>query len=201
MKPIGLTGNIGCGKSTVARLLNQNADVTHFDTDRMAKEILADSHHQQDIESILGAHLLTNGALDTKKIGRIVFNDRQKLHQLTAFCSARIWDQILSFVASTDPDRLVIVESAILFETENQPRYRTIVVAHCADDVRRQRLRTFRGMTDQDIDERLQYQLPQEEKVARADILIDTDCSLDELSQRVAHLYRHLKTPKEKSHD
>ena len=87
---------------------------------------------------------------------------------------------------------MCFVESAIIFETQNEYRFEAIIVATCNRDEQFRRLRESRGQSDEQILARLDLQLPSEEKERRADYVIHTDCTLPELEQRVTTLYHTL---------
>lgn len=195
MKPYGLTGNIGCGKSTVAALLASYPDVVVFDSDRIAKEIILSESYRSTIVTIVGGEVVTPLGIDVKRLTGIIFTDPQKKKQLEAFVHPLVWAAILEDVAKI-PEKIAIVESAILYEVGWEKRFAGMIVAACSKEEQYRRLSTNRNMSDVDIRLRVSSQLPQDAKRDRAQFVIDTDCTMEQLEKKVAVLYQLLKRSK-----
>ena len=196
MKAFGLTGNIGCGKSTVAALLSGHPDILVIDCDRIAKKIISGGMYRRDINAILGVEAFPNGEVDTRIIAKTIFNDPAKLTAFEALIHPLVWTAVeeLTEKSSTGHGgRICVVESAIIYETGSEDKFTAIIVATCKRDEQLRRLRENRKMSEFDIQARFGQQMPLQEKEAHADIVIHTDCNIQELRNRVQDLYHKLK--------
>lgn len=193
MKPYGLTGNIGCGKSTVASMLAKYDDVTVVDCDKLARAIMDGGEYRMPINEALGCDAFVSGALDRKLIARIVFNDPEKKKRLEAVVHPAVWTEVQAIADGLDDRRLCIVEAAIIYETGDEFRFAEMIVVACGAEEQRRRLFIDRHMDLVDLESRIGSQMPSREKEKRAKFVINTDCDLAELETRVAQLCAELK--------
>jgi len=196
MKAFGLTGNIGCGKSTVATLLSKYPDVMIIDCDQIAKEIISSGFHKEEINSILGANIFASGNADFKVIANIIFGDPKKKKLLEELLHPFVWDVIEKKVRVIGNQKICIVESAIIYETRSEDKFTVVIVATCNPEEQLRRIRENRTMNNVQIHARIAQQLPSRKKERRAHFVIHTDCSLDKLKDRARNLYHNLKQQK-----
>ncbi len=196
MKLFGLTGNIGCGKSTVATLLSKYPDVLILDCDRIAKEIISSNGHRQQINTILNENVFLDQKADFQAIAKIIFEEPEKKRLLEALIHPLVWATIDERIASTGDNKICVVESAIIFETDSEGRFAAIMVAACNPHEQFRRLRDDRRMDNVQIQIRLNQQFPSLVKEQRAQFVVQTDCSFDQLKNRVSDLYHNLKQQK-----
>lgn len=192
MRPFGLTGNIGCGKSTVASLLAQFPDVVVFDCDGIAREVIADAQHRSVVESILGQNVFQGDLPDFKAISQIIFFDREKKQRLERFVHPIVWKAVEER-RKRSKKGLHIVESAIIYEVGAENAFHAVITVTCSPAEQLRRLIQIRGMAEEDVLIRIRHQLPMEEKARRAQFVISTDCDMAELRNRTEHLYQELK--------
>lgn len=188
MNAFGLTGNIGCGKSSVAKLLATYPDVVVFDCDAIAKAIILSEHHRLKIAQILSVANIP----DPKMIAKIIFQDTQKKSLLEEYVHPLVWQTVQERVERSN-GKICIVESAIIFETGSEDKFTAIITVTCSYSEQVRRLKEFRSMRDEEISLRIHQQLPSQTKMDRADFVIHTECSQEELHNRVASLYHELK--------
>jgi len=185
---IGLTGNIGMGKSTVAKMMG-GLGAAHIDADKVGHEILYSDQHVSDTvlaafgSSIAGA----DGHIDRQKLGGVVFADpaaRERLNRIThPAIKAEIIRRLEAF--KRQKVKVVVLEAALFFEAGWESLADLIwVVSASAENVIR-RAKTYRGMSEIEILSRLQSQASIDEKKKKADEVIDTDCSIEEAAVRV----------------
>ncbi len=191
MLRFGLTGNMGCGKSTVATMLAQHPGVDMLDSDSLAKEVIYAPENWTRITEILGKDVFKSGKPDYKAIGNIFFGDNARKKELERFAGPLLWSAIEKRTKA--PNMIHVVESALLFESRWENRFDGVIVATCPKKEQYRRLRESRNMDDAQIWARLRYQIPNEKKVARADFTVRTGCSFEELFERVELLYQRLK--------
>ncbi len=169
---IGLTGGIGCGKSTAAACFADLGFVV-IDADRLARQVLESHVCVSQLRDRWGAVCLdAQGVPDRRWIGAKVFADpaeRAFLESITHPEVARLRRE-----ATADPSRDYVVEIPLLFEKDLAAGLTTVVVVACSDEVRRERLRA-RGLTDEEISARIASQLSLVEKVKRANVVLWND--------------------------
>ena len=169
---IGLTGGIGCGKSTAAACFAE-LGFQVVDADRLARQVLESHVCVSHLRERWGAACLdAQGVPDRKWIGAKVFADpaeRAFLESVTHPEVARLRRE-----ATADPKHDYVVEIPLLFEKDLAAGFAAVVVVACSDDVRRARLRA-RGLSYDEISARIASQLSLVEKVKRADAVIWND--------------------------
>jgi dephospho-CoA kinase len=180
MKVIGLTGNIGCGKSTVAGMLHELGAVT-IDADRVARDI-----RRNDAEA--RAEILARfGTDDASALGSIVFSDAGALADLEAILHPRVRGAIRARLAELAEagERAAVVEVIKLLESPLADGCDEIWVVRCDEADAIARLAASRGMDEAAARRRLANQSPQEAKVAAADVVIDGSAPMEETRRQV----------------
>lgn len=194
MKLFGLTGNIGCGKSTVAKLLVIRGGVVVFDCDRIAKEIMCQKAVKQLVVEIVGEEILaSNSTIDWKKMAGIVFSDIPKKVTLEHFVHPLVQEFIARESEYLSKDTIGIVESAIIYENGWENAFNGVIVAVCDKYEQMRRLKDVRQMNEKDAQARVDAQLPQWKKQQSADFVISTHCNPRALDAQIAELYQQLK--------
>lgn len=186
---IGLTGGIACGKSTVAEMLVSRGAVL-IDADSIAREVVSPgSPLLAEIAAIFGqAVLLDGGTLNRKKLGEIVFADRDARIQLESIMHPSIracmWERMAMHEAE-EPERLVVVDVPLLYESGLEHMFDEIMVVYVPCDVQRARLILRDGISPEEAERRLQAQMSIEDKKAKADILIDNSGTREETERQL----------------
>lgn len=188
---LGLTGHIGCGKSTVAKILKSLGGIEVLNSDQIAKEIMIEQSDQ--LRAMFGSEIFTDNILDFQKISALIFPDPQKKAKLEAFVHPLVWQKVEQEAQKTAPDVTVIVESAIIYECKFEDKFATIILVICDREEAIRRAMTRSGLSREAVEKRLEHQLPTEHKKSRAHFVIDTNCALDQLESRVSELYQKLK--------
>ena len=175
---IGLTGNIGCGKSTVARMLAKFADVSVYDTDHIWKELLASTVCRIFVQNLVGAESFEDGWPRLDVIALQVFRDEKKWKLLEQFSKGQVMSEIYSRVQASEKS-IHIVESAMLFESGIYIGCDKVIVAICEKEEQTRRvlarlLPDRQPLTREEFEERLRTQWPQENKIALGTHVIDT---------------------------
>lgn len=191
-KVLGLTGNMGCGKSTVASLLSAHDDVFVIDTDSTARSIMFREEHAAKLEKEFGIDRTLEENDKRKQLAALLFRNPDKRRALERWIHPLVWIDVERQRLESNAE-FVIIESALIFEAKMPQQFDGTIVVACSPDIQLARLRIHRGMQEDDIRARLRLQMPQEEKIARATFVISTDCTLEELKERVGVLYKTLK--------
>jgi dephospho-CoA kinase len=193
---VGLTGGIGSGKSTVARLLEKRGAVV-FDADLLAREAVEPGTpgHAAVIERFGADVLAPGGELDREALASIVFADpaaRRDLEQIVHPEVRRLFAE--GSEAYRDTDRVVVFSAPLLVETGMHTAFEILVVVSATVATQIERLMRQRGMSEPSIRARIDAQAPLEDKAAAADFLVDNEGSLDELESQVEQLWNDLST-------
>ncbi|HKN80867.1 MAG TPA: dephospho-CoA kinase [Actinomycetota bacterium] len=191
---VGLTGGIGSGKSTVARLLEDRGAVV-FDADLLAREAVEPGTpgHTAVIERFGADVLAPGGELDREALASIVFADpsaRRDLEQIVHPEVRRLFAE--GSEEYRDTDRVVVFSAPLLVETGMHTAFEILVVVSATVATQIERLMRQRGMSEASIRARIDAQAPLEDKAAVADFLVDNEGTLDELESQVERLWNDL---------
>jgi dephospho-CoA kinase len=182
---IGLTGNIGTGKSTVAAMLaDLGADV--IDADKVAHEVMQSGTFVYDqVVDVFGPSILTtDGEIDRRQLGAVVFSDPGELARLEAIVHPATIRAIERRIACTDA-AVVVIEAIKLIESGLVEKCDTIWVTTCQPGQQIRRIIDARHLRRAEARQRVEAQPPQKEKVARADVVIDNAGSLSTTREQV----------------
>lgn len=193
MKLFGLTGNIGCGKSTVANIFATFPGVLTLDCDRIAKDLILDPANKKALIDIVGNSIISDGEINLSLLARIIFSDPKKKKEIEELIHPLVWAAVAKQVKSSNAE-IGIVESAILYEMGSDKRFLGIIVATCSSEEQLLRLKRDRGMSEADAKLRMASQLESKEKEARAQFVISTDSDLPDLEARVLSVHQQLKS-------
>lgn len=189
----GLTGNMGCGKTTVARFFEEFSDVVVFDADKIAKEVLSDKRNSKSIIKALGPKVFSGGKIDLGKVAHLVFNDFEALERLEKFIHPRVWRAICQKAKKHKGISFFLVEAALIYEGGWDKFLEAVIVVTCEGAEQHRRLLDRGNLPAKEIAKRLARQLSNEEKVKRADFIVDNTCSPEETRRKVQDLYKRLK--------
>ena len=180
MKVIGLTGNIGCGKSTVAGMLREEGVAT-IDADGVAREIRNnDAEARAEIQRRFGTY-------EADELARVVFSDAGALRDLERILHPRVRGAVRARLAELAEGGLEMasVEAIKLLESPLADACDAIWVVRCDEGDAIRRLAESRGMDEPTARSRLASQSPQADKVAAADVVIDGSAPMEETHRQV----------------
>jgi dephospho-CoA kinase len=193
---VGLTGGIGSGKSTVARLLERRGAAV-IDADQLARDAVAKGTPGFDrVVDAFGRGVVTpDGDLDRSALANRIFSDPAQKAALEAIVhpevARRFSDQVEAFRAT---DRIVVYVTPLLVELGLAPAFDVVVVVTASPHLRVSRVASDRGLSPDEVRGRLAVQATDEQRAEVADVLIDNDGSLAELEPQVDRLWRDLQT-------
>lgn len=172
---IGLTGNIATGKSAVTRLAAEEGALT-IDADKVVHEILdSDPEMQAAIAVAFGPEMRrADGRINRRALGEIVFTDPASLADLEKMIHPAVRDEIIRRLNESH-HTIVFVEAIKLLEGPLALMCQELWVTRCEEKVQMTRLRVCRGLDSKSAAARIKAQPPQEEKVAMADVVIETN--------------------------
>ncbi|HHW83579.1 MAG TPA: dephospho-CoA kinase [Actinomycetales bacterium] len=188
---VGLTGGIGSGKSTVAGMLaDLGAHVV--DADQIAHEVVAPGTPGLDAVAEAFPGVVSGGELDRAALADIVFADQGELERLEAITHPLIRQRIRTRLDAAREGEVVVVDLPLLVEKGWGDDFDVVVAVGADADVRRERLRETRGMSTRQVDERMAAQASDEERRAAADMCLQNDGTVGELTAAVAELWTWL---------
>lgn len=198
---LGVTGGIASGKSTVADILEQyGAPVIDFD-DLARLVVEPGTPALREISEYFGEQILRpDGALDRKKLSKIVFADPLKRKKLESITHPLVFEEFYKQVAEIDHNQNAEVIQAVvplLFELDLQSMFDKVLVVYVKPQEQIQRLTARDKISEQEAARILKAQLPIDEKAKNADFVIDNSGSLAETKERVERLWPLLKEPRQ----
>ena len=189
---LGLTGGIGCGKSTVAALFKEVGWQT-IDSDSIVRELLTEDQDVQDqIRKHWGDKVLTQDDLiDRKAVAALVFSDKSELKWLENLIHPVVQERWKSYLEGA-PELAWLVEIPLLFEKRLENNFDLTVCVYSSTDISEVRM-INRGYTKSEISQRRKQQMPIDEKVERADHVISNTGSFEFLKLQIKKLIEQTK--------
>jgi len=194
---IGLTGGIASGKSTVARRLVEHGAV-HIDADELARRVVQPGKPAlAAIVDGFGQEILQHdGTLDRQKLAEIVFHDddaRARLNAIVHPAVRELTSKLLEKIDGEDPDAVVVYDVPLLVEAAVDHPFDLIVVTSAPKRTQVERLVEERGLDPNQAEARVDAQVGNTERVAVADVVIDTDDSMAHTMSQVDALWHRIK--------
>lgn len=190
MLKIGLTGGIGCGKSTAVKRFRQ-FNIPVIEADLIAREVVATGQPAlTEIAAVFGNQaLLADGALNRVWLRQTVFNHSVKLAQLESILHPRIKTAILQAMEACQQVPYVLVDIPLLLEKGYQPLFDRILVIDCLPNQQLQRVHLRDGSDEALIYSIMQSQLLREERLTQADDIIENQGSIEDFYKKVEELH------------
>ncbi len=196
LKPLhlGLTGGMGCGKSTAARLFEERG-VARLDSDALVRTLLAeDAEVQTALRERWGDRVFeASGQIKRGAIGQIVFGEAAELAWLEGLLHPRVRQRWQGWLAERG-GQTSLVEIPLLLEKSLEKHFDLVVCVECSEVVQRARLRA-RDLPETEISARLQRQLPLAEKVERSDVVLSNSGDVAFLKQQIVYFMDHRLAP------
>ncbi|MFZ8757590.1 dephospho-CoA kinase [Microbacterium sp. HMH0099] len=193
MPLLALTGGIASGKSTISAMLAAHGAVV-VDADAIVRDVqAAGSPVLRSIAEEFGAEVLRpDGSLDRPALGARVFGHPERLAALNALVHPAVRAESARRFAAAfaeDPAAVVVYDVPLLAEARSGDAWDLVVVVHAPAEVRARRLVEGRGMTEDEARSRIASQASDEERLALADVVIDTDGTMDATRRQVDELW------------
>ncbi|GAA0105266.1 dephospho-CoA kinase [Paraclostridium sordellii] len=195
MVVIGLTGNIGCGKSSLSKILKDNS-LDIIDADIISREIMSNNKLLEEVFKVFGEDVKDkDGTLNRKKLASIVFSDNKKLIALNDITHPAIKNEIKRRIKDIGNKgrNIVIVDAALLIEGKFLDLVDKLIVITCDE---KEQLNRVMDRDNSNMDEalnRISSQMSQDEKVKFGDYIIDNSGSLEELNYKANKLITYIK--------
>ncbi|EHS50278.1 Dephospho-CoA kinase [Rhizobium sp. PDO1-076] len=196
---IGLTGSIGMGKSTTARLFADEG-IPVNDADQVVHDLYADA-----AVSPLGIEFpdaVVNGVVDREILARTLAKNPDKFKTLEAIIHPLVRDRERAFVEAhrARGTEIVLLDIPLLFEVGAQDHVDVIVVVSCSEEIQRQRVMARPGMTEEKFALISTRQMPDDEKRRRADFVVETSHGIDSARAQVKTILQQLRQRRPEMH-
>ena len=173
MITLALTGSIGMGKSTVAAMF-ADASLPLFDADAVVRRLQGPGGALVERIERRWPGTTANGAVDRDALARLVLGDRDELAALEALVHPAVHHERTRFILAHGDSPALLFDIPLLFETHGETAFDKVIVVSAPAAVQRARVLARPGMTLDKLDSILARQLPDADKRARADFVIDT---------------------------
>lgn len=183
MVQIAITGNMGCGKTTICQMM-ENEGIPVYYSDSRAKQLMNQNESlMRSIKDRFGEESYHDGLLNRKWIASIVFDDATALNDLNNLVHPVVQKDYLNWVSQQTKD-IIAYESAILIEHGNQGNFDVVILVQCPKKIRFERIQKRDGLTLDQVQARSRFQWPEEEKIKYADHLIE-NTTLEQAKQQL----------------
>lgn len=195
---IGLTGGIGTGKSTVSQMLASLGAVI-IDADKLGHQALQSSSPiRHELVAAFGQRILKpDGQIDRARLGEIVFNDPRALKRIDEIMHPALFRTVETMLAEyrRKGEKVAVVEAAALIEAKWMSLMDEIWVTTAPERTVVGRLRERSGLSEEQTLSRIRSQITQAERQKYASVVINTDCSLDEVRRQVEAQWQRVISP------
>jgi len=187
-KIIGITGGIASGKSIVAEFfIHKNIPV--IDADKIGHEILRNESIKNQIILCFGDSILKDGDIDRKKLGKIVFHDMQKLHELNAIVHPPLIKEILKSIDG-NPKPMIVIDAALLLQWNMNEICSYVILVMASEQTRIERLMQHTNLSYEEAQERIRAQ--QEFSDEDVDFIIKNNDSIEDLNTQVGFVWEQI---------
>ncbi len=176
MLKIGITGNIGSGKSFICRQFARLGVPVYY-ADIRARFLMDEDEAIQEVCGAFGEGILDGSGLliDRKKLATIVFSDKEKLAKLNAIVHCLVEQDFDRWLEHYQSEPFVLHEAAILFESGFDKKFDKIILVSAPEEIRLKRVLKRDGMPEEEIRKRMAHQWPEEKKTPLCDWIIRND--------------------------
>jgi len=191
MLVVALTGGIGSGKSTVGQIFAQ-LGATVVDSDQLARDVIErGSIGFNEVVAKFGDEILKNGDIDRQILASLIFKDPAKRSELEQITHPLIRKAFEKVVSSALPDSIVINQIPLLVESNHDYRFDHIITVSASESIRSERL-IKRGLTNEQIKQRMQAQATDQMREDIADSVVVNEKSEQEITDQVEEIWEQL---------
>lgn len=187
---VGLTGGIGSGKTTVAKLFEELGIPVYYSDDE-AKKLYENPDIQHRITETVGANLFEHGMLNKKLLADYIFADPENRNKINAIIHPQVRENFGHFYELNSASPYVINEAAILFETGTYKKFQYNILVVAPESIKIERIKNRDNTTEEAIKERMKAQWTDEEKMPLANFIITND-GQQSLKEQVMNIHEEL---------
>lgn len=190
---IALTGGIACGKTTVSQMLAERGAAV-IDADQISRGLTAPGGRALPAvrETFGDGVFLEDGTLDRARLAKVVFADREAIERLNAIIHPLVQQEMDAQLelCRKNGEQVVVLDVPLLFEAGMQHMGDIVACVTAPQEIQIMRMHSRNGYTREEAMSRIRSQMAVDEKAKRSDVVIDTNCTLDELRTNVEMLYQ-----------
>jgi len=191
MLVVALTGGIGSGKSTVGQIFAQ-LGATVIDSDQLARDVIErGSIGFNEVVAKFGDEILKNGEIDRQILASLIFKDPAKRSELEQITHPLIRKAFAKVVSSASPESIIINQIPLLVESNHDYKFNHIITVSASESIRSERL-IKRGLTNEQIKQRMQAQATDQMRENIADSVIVNEKSEQEITDQVEKIWEQL---------
>lgn len=189
---VALTGNYGMGKSTVLSMFGK-LGLDTLDADRIVESLLMEKEILEKIKQLLCDKAFNkNGSLNKKKVADIIFKSDSLRRSLEDILHPLVFERIKDFSDKMNvKNKILVIAAPLIYERGYEDRFNRTIVVHTKKEIALNRLEK-NGVPKEEAVLRLKSQLPIEEKVKRADFIIDNNGTIENTMAQVEMIYKKL---------
>lgn len=184
MLRVAITGNIASGKSQVEKYIAQEYPV--YDADKLAHEVL------DNIKDFYGLDVFTDGKIDRQKLAKLVFDNPDIKFKLEQLVHPKVKEKILEIFNKYSNENYVFISVPLLYETGFEVLFDKVILVTVDKNTQLKRLMHRNNLTKEEALKRIHSQLPQNDKVNKADFIIENNFDLRNLEQQVEQVLSKL---------
>ena len=189
MLKVAITGNIASGKSQVEALLIKDG-YTVYDADDIAHKVL------DTLSEFYNQDVFTNGKIDRIKLGKLVFNNPEYRKKLENITHPKIKNEIIKLFEKHKNESVIFVSVPLLYEAGFETIFDKVIFVETDKTIQLERLMKRNNLTIEDAKLRINAQMPQENKIAKADFVVKNNTTLEELNKQLERVIELLKAEK-----
>jgi dephospho-CoA kinase len=200
MLRVGLTGGIACGKSAVAQMF-ADLGVYVIQSDQIAHELYRPGEpvYAEVVKRFGQAIVKPGGEIDRARLASVAFGENriEELNRIVHPAVIKHQSKWIFEIASKEPDAIAMIEAALIFEAGTDSRFEKMIVVTCGPEQKAARFARRAGIDEAaalaEVERRMKAQWPDEEKIKRADYVIDNSGSLEHTRLQVEKIFAELK--------
>ena len=190
-----ITGDIGSGKSIVTEFFKKR-NYLIWSADSAIKELYKEANIADDIQKLLCQNIITNGRIDTKILREIVFSDPNNLNKLNNYIHPLVKNKLQTFMSkciTQCDDETVIFEIPLLFECNMEKSFDLNILITADQETKIERVINRDGCSRENAFQILKNQMPQEQKICKAEIIVQNNSDCNALNIQLELLEQTLK--------
>lgn len=182
---IAITGNIASGKSQAEKMLKEMGFAV-YDSDKIAHEVL------NTINDFYGYDVFTNGKIDRYKLGTLVFSKPELRKKLEDITHPKIKSVIFGLFEKHKSDKYIFVSVPLLYEAGFDNLFDKVILISVNEEIQLSRLIARNNYSKEDAIKRINAQIPQREKINKADFVVNNDSSFENLNKQIKNVLEQL---------
>lgn len=197
---VGLTGGMGCGKSTVAKCLNK-LSIPISDADSIARDVMKSDEVIEKLKTIFGKSIFDEkGKIKKEKLARIIFSNEEKRKKLNETVHPKVWESMIQEAKEYEKkgNKIIFFEVPLLLECGWNKLVDEIWVVKTEFNLRIKRLKLRTGLTEEHLKKRIECQMSENEKEKYANVVINNSYSFEKTDKQVTKEIKKLFSRLEK---